>query len=128
MANPELDWPRLWLEAVGSVVSAIAGLFVGIWRWGRHSALRDMRIRDDYLARIEEMKAAIAADAHEQEIRLDELTEQVKENFTGMRRKIDDNRLLLEQQFVRKDDFREFREEYREDMRDVKRMISEIKS
>jgi hypothetical protein len=126
MAAPDTDWPRLFLEAAGTALSGLIGLLVGIWRWGRQSALREVRVRNDYTQRIEEMKASMAAAEKAYEARLDQLVEQFREAFAGIRRQLDNERLHLVENFVRKDDFREFREEYRTDMRDIKRSISEI--
>ncbi len=127
MATPDLDWPRLAFEAAGSAMSALVGLLVGIWRWGRQSALREMRVKNDLNARIDAMKTLIAATEKTHDDRLDGLVDQFKESFAGLRRQIDDDRLHMEQNFVRKDDFREFREEFKADMRDIKRSIAEIK-
>lgn len=128
MAAPDFDWPRLWLEAAGSAASAIAGLMVGAWKWGRQSALREARVRDDYMARIEEMRKAIAVTEKSNESRRDDLIDQFKETFIGFRRQIDDDRLHTEQNFVRKDDFRDFREEYRVDMRDIKASLEKMRN
>lgn len=45
------------------------------------------------------------------------------ETLKGLRQKINDVELDTERRFVAKDDFNDFREEYREDMRDLKKKI-----
>ena len=52
------------------------------------------------------------------------LVEQFKESFSGLRQKINDVELDAQKTFVNKDDFKEFREEYRDDMRDLKALIA----
>jgi|SRR5882672_447618 len=128
MAAPDLEWPRLAIEAIGAAASGFAGLLVGVWRWGRHSALGEQRLRDDYLERIEDMKGSLAAAEQTHDARIGELVGQFKEAFAGIRRQIDDGRLYTEQTFVRKDDFKEMREEIREDMRDIKRSLNELRN
>lgn len=127
MAAPDFDWPRLWFEAIGSALWGIVGVVVGIWRWGRNSALAEQAVRDDYMARIDEMKTTLLASEAAHDDRLTDLIDQFKEAFNGIRRQIDDSQLHLEQHFVRKDDFMEMRKEIREDMRDIKRSLSEMR-
>jgi len=128
MPTPDIDWPRLWLEAVGSALSAIVGVVVGIWRWGRNSALAEQQVRNDYIARIESMKVTLHAAEVAHDRRIDDLVDQFKETFVGIRRQFDDGRLYTEQNFVRKDDFREMREEIRDDMRDIKVSLNELRN
>jgi hypothetical protein len=113
------DWFQIATQTAASLLSAIGGLIVGAWRWGRQTALQELHTREDYDAKIAKAKATA-------EGRLDMLVGQFKETFAGLRRAIDDDRLHTEQNFVRKDDFKDFREEYRDDMRELKKQIAEI--
>jgi hypothetical protein len=124
------DWPRLALEGLGSLFSGVAGLVVGAWRWGRHSVLHEQRLREDYTSKIEELRedfrmalAATASTNHEQ---VDAIVDQFKETLMGIRRQIDEDRLTNEKRFLSKDDFRDFREEYREDMRGLKETMNRL--
>jgi len=128
----EQDWTRVFLEAGASLVSGAAGIVAGVWRAGRASAKREQAVKDDYTVKIgaleEDMRQAIAAHELASRARLDLLVEQFKESFIGIRRTIDDDRLHTEREFLRKDDFRDFRDEYREDMKEIKDSIKEIAS
>lgn len=129
MSEP-LDWTRVAIEAAISLGSGISGLLIGVWRRGRKSAQAEQAVKDDYESKINhlgaELRSAMAHAAVAADDRLDLLVEQFKESFIGLRRQIDDDRLYTEQNFVRKDDFKDFREEYREDMRELKNRIAEI--
>lgn len=120
MAEPlPPDWFQIVSQTGASLLSAIGGLVVGAWRWGRKSATAEHQTKEDYESKI--AKAAVAMDD-----RLDMLVSQFKETFTGLRRQMDEDRLHTEQSFLRKDDFKDFREEYRDDMRELKKQIAEI--
>ena len=54
------------------------------------------------------------------------LIDQFKEAFDGLRRQMDEHRFYTEKDFMKKEDFRDFREEYRDDMRDLKASIAQI--
>lgn len=105
------------------MLSGFGGLLIGSWRWGRRSAQHDQRVKDDYTKRIddlrEHMRTSMASYEKGADARNDLLVEQFKESFDGIRRQIDENRLDTEKRFLPKDDFRDFREEYREDIRTI---------
>lgn len=128
--SADVDWPRIAFEATASLVSAVGGLLVGAWQYGRRSAKREHAIKDDYQAQIEavhmELSTAMHGIEQENAERLRMLVDQFQEAFAGLRRQIDDSRLHTETNFLRKDAFREFRDEYREDMRDLKIKIDEL--
>lgn len=125
------DWTRTALEAGGAIASGLFGILVGIWRAGRESALREQSVKDDYTGKIgvleEDMQRALAVHEKAAAARLELLVEQFKESFVGLRRQIDDDRLHTEREFLRKEDFKDFREEYREDMRDIKKSLNGLK-
>ncbi len=124
------DWPQLALGAASSLLSGLGGLLLGVWRAGRKSAKREQAVKDDYTAKIgvleDDMNAALTAHEKASRLRLEALVEQFKESFNGMRRQIDDERLHTEREFMRKEDFKDFREEYRQDMRDIKESIKDL--
>lgn len=126
----DIDWPHIALQAGTSLLSAIGGLLVGVWRWGRASAEREQQMKDEFDAKVDalgdQLKASMAEVEKAGARRLDLLVEQFKESFAGLRRQIDDDRLYTEQRFMRKEEFKDFREEYREDMREVKASIGAI--
>lgn len=126
----ELEWAKIALEMAVSFGSAVGGLFIGVWKWGRSSAKQEQSTKDDYAMKIsalrEEMRLSIATHASEIDDKGDLLTSQFKESFDGIRRQIDDHKLTTEQHFMRKEDFRDFRDEYREDTREIKASIAEL--
>lgn len=124
------DWGRIAFQAFTYVLSSSFGLGLGIWRWGRKSAENERAVKDDYDAKInasrEEMRKEMAARALQSDAGNDLLVSQFKESFEGLRRQIDEHRFYTEKDFLKKEDFRDFREEYREDMRDLKASIASI--
>lgn len=88
-------------------------------------------MKDDYDSKIrvlgDEMRKAMADHERASEGRVDLLVEQFQESFNGLRRQIDNDRLYTEREFMRKEDFRDFRDEYREDMREIKEKIDGIR-
>lgn len=115
----DADWIRTGISAAISLVSGIGGLMLGVYRAGRKSAEGEQSLRDEMRNDMTSLERATTAAR-------DLLAEQFKEAFNGIRRQIDDHRLHTEEKFVRKDDFKEFRDEYRDDMRDLKAAISNI--
>jgi preprotein translocase subunit SecA len=130
MATGDFDWPQVVIEGTLSLISAFGGLVIGAWKWGRNSVLHEQRLRDEFNDKMEafskEVRTAMANQQQAQEDRLDGLVDQFKETFVGLRRTIDQTALDNEKRFFPKDDFRAFREEYREDMRDLKKQVGAI--
>jgi glucan phosphorylase len=124
------EWVDVALKTGISLVSAIGGLGLGLWKWGRSTAEDEQAVKNDYTSRIaalrEEMRTAMGEQAKHSGSRTDLLVEQFKESFDGIRRQIDEHRYYTEKDFLKKEDFRDFREEYREDMRDIKNAIAAI--
>jgi len=106
-------------------------MIVGVWKAGRASVKREQAVKDDYTMRIiameKDMRAALSHHEKASEDRLDLLVGQFQESFSGLRRQIDGAALHTEQKFMRKEDFKDFREEYRDDMREIKAKIDAIK-
>ena len=125
-----LDWIEVAVKAGIPLASGVVGAFVGAWRWGRSSAEAEQAVKDDYNTKIralrEEMRAAMAAHTLKADDGSDLLVSQFKEAFEGIRRQIDEHRFYTEKDFMKKEDFRDFRDEYREDMRDLKASIAGI--
>ena len=124
----ETEWLRIAFEAGASMVSGLAGLLVGAWKWGRGSAQAEQALKDDYNGKItklrDEVRATMTSHAQKADEGNDLLVSQFKESFDGIRRQHDEHRIDVEKRFMLKDDFREFREEYREDIRDLKALIA----
>lgn len=124
------DWGRIAVQVGTYVLSSAAGLGVGIWKWGRSSAKQEQSVKDDYTGKInalrDEVRTNMASHAQKVEDGHDLLVSQFKESFEGIRRQHDDHKMVVEKEFLRKEDFRDFREEYREDTREIKASIAQI--
>jgi hypothetical protein len=103
-----------WLHAVvaGALVGAASGIFAGGWRLGRIEGRLKLNFQE-----------AIAVSEKRIEEKVDEARKSFDETLKGLRQKINDVELDSERRFLPKDDFNDFRDEYREDMRDLKDMI-----
>lgn len=108
-----LPWIQPLSALFGAAVGAAGGIFAGGYRLGRIEARLEMQFRG-------------AVDASEKSIEKNVRTSQTAfdETLKALRQKINDVELDAERRFLLKDDFNDFREEYREDMRDLKGLIS----
>ncbi|MCK1275589.1 hypothetical protein IVB46_10135 [Bradyrhizobium sp. 61] len=117
----EADWAKVAIDAAISLASGLGGLALGIWKWGRNSEKSKQAVKDDYNGKItalrEETRVAMAKNTENADARNSLLVEQFKETLEGLRRQMDESKLHTEQNFLRKEDFREFLKEYREDTR-----------
>jgi hypothetical protein len=107
------DWWHAASGAAGAIIGAGSTLLTWIIRAAR-------------------MEPKLSAEITAAERRIEEKMEaevgHFQEAFAGIRRQIDDQKLHTEINFVRKDDFKEFRDEYRDDMREIKQSIASIAS
>lgn len=119
----DLEWQHVALQGGLSLLSGAGGMFFGIWKWGRRSAKQEQAVKDDYNAKIDELREqsrkSMADYVKVADDKNDLLVDQFKETFDGIRRQIDDHKLETERFFFRKEDFNSFREEYRQDMRRI---------
>ncbi len=124
------EWLKLGISFGASLISGAVGMIAGVWRAGRASAKREQEVKDDYDSKIralgDEMRKAMADHEKASEGRVDLLVDQFQESFNGLRRQIDSDRLHTEREFMRKEDFRDFRDEYREDIREIKAKIDNV--
>ena len=127
---PADDWTEFIFKVATPVVSGVGGILIGLWKWGRSSAEDEQAVKDDYESKIyklrDELRAMMEAHSQKADSKNDLLVEQFKEAFDGIRRQIDEHRFYTEKDFVKKEDFRYFLAEYREDMRDLKASIASI--
>lgn len=117
----ETDWVRIAFTTAGGFASGVVGIVIGAFKFGRRSVTQEQKIKDDYNGKIaalrDETKAAMAKNTETADSRNTLLVEQFKETLEGLRRQMDDHKLMTEKDFLRKEDFREFLKEYREDTR-----------
>ena len=107
------DWANVIVAALGIAFGGVGGIFTGGLRLGRIEGRLQMQISESE-KRIEE-KVELARQSFD-------------ETLKGLRQKINDVELNSERSFVAKGDFDDFRKEYREDMRDLKASIANLKS
>lgn len=107
-----LDWWHAMTGAGGGII----GTFL-TWFW--RAARVEPTIRADFRNDINEAERRV-------EEKVESMTSHFREYFDGIRRQQDDLRLNVEEKFVRKDDFKEFRDEWREAVRDLKQSIQNI--
>lgn len=124
--NDSFGWFNAILAAISALAGSITGLVAGTWRVARIEPRMKLEfIRD--LANVEnDLRDQIEQHNRESGMRSDLLVEQFQESFAGLRRQLDEHRLHTEQKFMRKEDFRDFRDEYREDMREIKDSIKDL--
>jgi hypothetical protein len=128
------DWMKVAVQGGVSLLSAGAGLLLGVWRAGKKSgkedAEKEAKLKADIAretdAKIEgfklEMRTAVADALDNNET----FIKSVGDTFSALRQKINDVELESERRFLPKDDFNNFLKEYREDMRDLKDMIGKV--
>lgn len=115
------EWLDVGLKAGISLVSGLAGAFIGVWKWGRSSALAEQAVKDELRSEITALREEVRRDMADHRTSSDEsreaLVDQFKETLEGMRRQFDKHQLDTERDFLRKGEFQAFREEYRQDQR-----------
>lgn len=111
------DWAELAIKAGVGLAGAIGGLFLGVWKWGRNSALAEQVIDKKISAVREEVRIEMAAHTQKIDDGNDLLVSQFKETLDGLRRQHDEMRVDVERRFLPKDDFRDWLKEYRDDQR-----------
>jgi hypothetical protein len=93
----------------------IGGLVAGVWRLARIEGRLKLYIHN-----------SIAAYENKFEERLDSAVNSFDETLKGIRQKVNDVEMDSLRQYVMKDDFNEFRAEYREDIRELKNNIDRL--
>jgi hypothetical protein len=120
------EWIEIVLKAGIALTGGIGGLFIGVWKWGRSSAKKEQTLKNQITALREEVRNEMATHVRKIEDGHDDLVNHFEESFNGIRRQFDEHKYYTEKDFMKKEDFRDFREEYREDMRDLKASIAGI--
>lgn len=110
-----LEWAHVVIGGVSAVVGAAGGLITGVWR----IAHIEQDIRKDF-------SQDIAEAVQELSMKISESGDQFDETLRALRQKINDVELNAVKYFLPRDDFDDFRKEYREDVRDLKNIIGAI--
>lgn len=69
------------------------------------------------------LQEAVSMSEKQIESKIEEARQSFDETLKGLRQKINDVELDAERRFLLKNDFNDFREEYREDIRDLKALV-----
>lgn len=120
------EWIEIAIKGIIALAGGIGGLFIGVWKWGKSSGKAEQAVRNQITALREEVRKEMTAHIQHIQEGHDDLVNHFEESFNGIRRQHDDHKLDVEKRFMLKDDFKDFREEYRQDMRDLKATIAGI--
>jgi len=121
-----VEWIHVVLIVTGWVIGAAVGLVAGTWKLASTVSKIEKEIRKDFSDRESKLYEKIAGAIADREARLGELANQFDETLKGLRQKINDVELSTTKNFVARGEFDDFRSEYREDMRDIKKGIHEM--
>lgn len=110
-----VEWAHALAAIIGALFGAAGSIFTGGFRLGKIES----RLKLHFNEAVSESEKRIEAKVGEAQHSFDE-------TLKGLRQKINDVELETVRGFVAKGDFDDFRAEYREDMRDLKKSISEI--
>lgn len=105
-----LEWAHAIAAIIGAAVGVVGSVFGFGWRMGRIEG----RLEAKFSAQMAGTEKRIE----------DHIVTPFNETLKGMRQKINDVELETERHFLKKDEFDDFRKEYREDIRDLKSLIS----
>jgi hypothetical protein len=108
-----LEWAHALAALVGAAIGAASAIFGFGWRMGRIEGRLKLYIREE-----------VSTSEKRIEEKVQESSYAFDETLKGLRQKINDVELNSERRYLPKEEFNDFRLEYREDMRDLKRMIS----
>ncbi len=118
-----VEWVHIALIVAGWMIGAAIGLVAGTWKFAVTIAKIDKEIRKDFTDRESKLYDKIAGAIADREAKLSELAYQFDETLKALRQKINDVELSTSKYFVARNEFDDFRSEFREDMRDLKSKI-----
>jgi hypothetical protein len=125
-AGGSFEWGHVMSAFGGGIITAMGAAIGWIYNAGGKRPSLKIEFQKSLSEAEERIEAKIDIAEKNAESKVDDMAEKFQESFNGIRRQIDDNRLHTSENYVRKEDFREFRDEYREDMRDLKSNIAKI--
>ena|SRR5689334_3537557 len=131
MGGSDLQWAHALAAIFGAIIGAVSAIFTIGWRLGQAESKISKDVKrsvDEAQPKLEKKVDAINRSNEQSkkmlEDRVDRAAKDFEDTLKGMRQKINDVELGTEREFVRKTDFFDFREEYRQDMRDVKNALT----
>lgn len=107
------DWLHVLTGLIGALFGGFSGMIAGVWRVARI----EPTIRGDFERAVDTAEKRVEA-------KMTGATDHFDETLRGLREKINQVELGSERRFLLKDDFNDFREEYRQDIRDLKDRLS----
>lgn len=107
-----LEWAHAVAAIAGAVIGAVSAIFMGGVRFGRMESRLKLHFQ-----------TAIAGCEKQIEAKVEEARKSFDETLKGLRQKINDVELDAEKRFLQKEEFNDFRQEYREDMRELKQLV-----
>ena len=117
----DFDWMRIGMNAAVGAVSGVLSAIDTAYKFGRDGVRKEQAVKDDYDGKIdglrEEVRREVAAIKESSNEARDLLVDQFKETLDGLRRQFDAHQLATEKEFLRKGEFKDFRDEYRDDQR-----------
>lgn len=105
-----------WAQAIAALIGALIGAAGGIFAAGRLLGRIESRLELKFKSAVDESEKRL-------EEKVIESTQAFDETLKGLRQKINDVELDAERRFLPKEEFVDFRAEYREDIRDLKALI-----
>jgi uncharacterized membrane protein YccC len=108
-----------WWHALSGMVGAAVGAVSTLLTWIIRAARMEPTIRAEIVAAEQRVEQKI-------DDKIDEEIGHFRETLTALREKINDVERDSDREFVRKEDFTDFRSEYREDMRDLKNNVARL--
>ena len=121
-----VEWVHIALIVAGWMVGAAVGIITGTWKFAATVAKIDRDIRKEFTERESRLYEKIAGAIADREAKLSDLAFQFDETLKALRQKINDVELNTTKYFVSKGEVDDFRAEYREDMRDLKKGLNTI--
>jgi hypothetical protein len=111
--NPE--WVHVIIGVIGLIAGGAGGIFAGGWRMGRIEG----RLKLHFQTSLAESEQRFLT-------KVEDETHAFEQTLLAMRQKINDVEMDVVKNYVAKGDFDDFRLEYREDMRDLKKSIADM--
>ena len=109
------DWAHAWSAFGGAIAGAVSTVGAMLFRAGAKEPTMRLDFQKIITAAEERVESKIDAAERRGEDKVETIVAQFHDTFASLRQKINDVELQTERGFVAKNDFDEFRTEYRED-------------
>lgn len=123
-----IDWVHAAIASAAAVFGGLTGLIAGTWRMARIEPAIQLKLQRDLASLENDIRDEIIAVERRIIEKIGEAVHLFDETLKGFRQKINDVEMEMVRHYVAKLDFDDFRKEYREDMRDLKLSIGELRT